>query len=344
MPTPADAEYGDVDHLRRQAGLAVRSLLRPGTYIGTIREVALTAVHAAAYPMGLARDANRRSRRLDVEHDELDPVVADPETANMPVILVHGWIHNRSAFLGIGRVLRRHGLRHIHVFDYDPVVYDLPEVAGMLAAEVERVRSITGAEKVMIVGHSMGGVVARYYVQLLGGEKVVDTVISLGSPHRGTYAAHLGWGKSAPQMRPGHPVMRKLQETARPTDVRWVAIYSDLDFLIVPAINAKLTHPALRAHNIKVTDLGHLSLLMSGEVMRELVAHLSDRSLHRAPVSAPSEVPFGDAEPGPAPTRTAAATTTIAAARDEGPSPTPALPRRAGDRGLTVVPPLAAEG
>ncbi|WP_370327439.1 alpha/beta fold hydrolase [Euzebya sp.] len=276
----AEAEYDDLSHLRRQAGIALRSLLRPGTYIGTVRELALTAVHAAAYPMGMARDANRRSRPLH-DYDDLDTVVADHETARMPVLLVHGWIHNRSAFLGISRVLRRHGFRHIHAFDYNPLTYDIPEIAGMLAAEVDRVLAVTGAEKVLILGHSMGGVVARYYVQHLGGDAHVDTVVTLGSPHRGTYVAYLGWGQSAPQMKPGSALMRKLEETARPSDVRWIAVYSDLDLLILPAVNAKLIHPALRAHNIKVADLGHLSLLLSGEVMRAIVTHLSDRSLHR---------------------------------------------------------------
>ncbi len=313
MIPSVDGEYDDLAHLRRQAGIAVRSLLRPGTYIGTVRELALTAVHAAAYPLGMARDANRRSTPLH-DYDELDTQVADSETANMPVILVHGWIHNRSAFLGISRTLRRHGFRHIHAFDYNPLVYDIPEVAGMLAAEVDRVLSITGASKAMIVGHSMGGVVSRYYVQQLGGESKIDTVITLGSPHRGTYAAYLGPGASAPQMKPGSGVMRALEESARPTDVRWIAVYSDLDLLILPAVNAKLVHPALRAHNIKVADLGHLSLLLSGEVMRAVVSHLSDRTLNR-PVHEVDDLP-------------------IPLTADVPPA----------DRTLTVVPPLAAEG
>lgn len=317
MNPAVDPQYDDLDHLRRQAGIALRSLLRPGTYIGTARELALTAVHAAAYPLGMARDANRRSRPL-AEYD-LDTPLADHETASMPVILVHGWIHNRSAFLGISRVLRRHGFRHIHAFDYNPLTYDIPEIAGMLAAEVDRVLSITGAERCMLVGHSMGGIVSRYYVQQLGGDAVVDTVITLGSPHRGTYAAYLGPGASAPQMRPDSTLMRRLEETARPSDVRWIAVYSDLDLLILPAVNAKLVHPALRAHNIKVADMGHLSMLLSGEVMRAVVAHLSDRSLHRP-----------EAQP--------AVTEEEVAAEDAVATlPSPAQPA------LSVVPPLAAE-
>ncbi|HUG86738.1 MAG TPA: alpha/beta fold hydrolase [Euzebya sp.] len=329
MRPSVESEYDDLAHLRRQAGIALRSLLRPGTYIGTVRELALTAVHAAVYPFGMARDANRRSTPLH-DYDGLDGMTTDDETAGMPVILVHGWVHNRSAFLGISRGLRRQGFRHIHAFDYNPLAYDIPEIAGMLAAEVERVLSLTGARKVMVVGHSMGGVVARYYVQQLGGDATIDTVICLGSPHRGTYAAYLAVGASGAQLKPGSSLMRKLEETARPSDVRWIAVYSDLDLLVMPAINAKLVHPALRAHNIKVADLGHLSLLLSGDVMRLVVSHLTDRNLHR-----------------PAPRQDAGTLTAIpgdpagdpAAVAD--PPTTPLVPGRR--RRLTAVPPLAAE-
>ena len=299
MNPSLESQYDDLAQLRRQAGVALRSLLRPGPYLGTLRELALTAVHAAAYPSGMLRDADRRSRRLLADPE--GPSVLDPSVAEVPIVLVHGWIHNRSAFLGMARALRRAGFRHIHAFDHNPLVYDIPEVAGMLAAEVERVRSITGAERVMVVGHSMGGLVARYYVQRLGGDAAVDTVITLGTPHRGTYAAHLAPGAAGPQMRPGSPILRVLEESARPTAVRWIAVYSDLDLLILPAVSAKLVHPALRAHNVKVPDLGHLSLLMSGEVLRVVVDHLADPSLHRpptvevprpAPAEAPDEAPI----------------------------------------------------
>lgn len=299
MNPSLESQYDDLAQLRRQAGVAVRTLLRPRAYLGALRELALTAVHAAAYPSGMLRDADRRSRRLLADAD--GPSVLDRAVAEVPIVLVHGWIHNRSAFLGMARALRRAGFRHIHAFDHNPLVYDIPEVAGMLAAEVERVRSVTGAEKVMVVGHSMGGLVARYYVQRLGGDEVVDTVITLGTPHRGTYAAHLAPGAAGPQMRPGSPILRVLEESSRPTEVRWVAVYSDLDLLILPAVSAKLVHPALRAHNVRVNDLGHLSMLMSGEVLRVVVDHLADPSLHRPPavevprpavVEAPDEAPI----------------------------------------------------
>ncbi len=278
MPPVSEDEADDVALIRRQARAALLSLLRPGTYLGTAREIMLTAVHVAAYPLGMSRNDQSRSREY---RSPFAGEVADAETADLPVILLHGYVHNRSAFLAIGRALHRAGFRHVHAFDYNPLTHDVPEIAGMLAGEVERVLERTGAEKCMIVGHSMGGLIARYYVQQLGGEDTVDTLITMGSPHRGTYSAYLGWGAAATQMRPGSALMRKLEETARPSSVRWISYYSDLDFLVVPAASAKLVHPALQARNVKLANTGHLSFLMSGEVLRGLVADLVDRGAGR---------------------------------------------------------------
>jgi triacylglycerol lipase len=206
---------------------------------------------------------------------------------------VHGYVHNRSAFLWMTRALRRAGFRHVHGLNYNPLRDDIPTIAQMLAVEVDQVLAATGAKRCMVVGHSMGGIVARYYVQILGGHQTVDTVITLASPHRGTYTAQFGLGPAA-DLKPRSELMRTLEETARPTAVRWISYYSDLDFLIQPAVSAKLVHPALQATNIRLRDTGHLSLLLSGEAMRSIVDHLADRELGWTgdhPRPKPSDVP-----------------------------------------------------
>lgn len=280
-----DESAGPEDPLVFQAGAALRTLLRPGAVAGTVREAALSVFHLTTYPLGvvpglrpprLRRDAppprGRRKRSL---------LASDPETARTPVVLVHGWFHNGSAFLVMSRALKRAGFQHVHQLGYSPLVHDVPTAAGLLAVEVRRVLAAHGAERCMVVGHSMGGLVARSYVQDLGGEDTVDTVITLGTPHRGTYASYLGLGPAAVQMRPGSDFLRGLEATARPSRVRWVAYYSDLDFLITPAVSAKLVHPAFQATNVRLRDTGHLSLLLSSEVLRGVVDWLSDPQVAR---------------------------------------------------------------
>ena len=269
------------EHGLRPAALA-RTLLRPRAYVGTVRELAIGALSLATYPLGMRAAVQPEPipylpKRLEAR----SLVTLAPDIAWTPIVLVHGYVHNRSAFLAMSRALRRSGFQYVHTMNYNPLTADIPALAKRLGQEVQRVLDATGAEQVQIVGHSMGGMVARAYVQLFGGEEHVDTVITLGTPHRGTHSARLGAGPAARQLRPGSPFLRTLEESARPGPVRWVSYYSDLDAMVIPASSAKLVHPALKAVNIKTRDTGHLSLLMSGEILRGVTAHLSDPWLGR---------------------------------------------------------------
>lgn len=68
---------------------------------------------------------------------------------------------------------------------------DMRETAAGLPAFVDDVLAWTGADAVDIVGHSQGGLLARWYIRFLGGESVVDSLITLGTPHYGTQLANL---------------------------------------------------------------------------------------------------------------------------------------------------------
>ncbi|MBA2607570.1 MAG: alpha/beta fold hydrolase, partial [Actinobacteria bacterium] len=149
-----------------------------------------------------------------------------------------------------------------------------PKIAEKLAARVEMVRELTGADKVHIVGHSLGGIVARWYVQEEGGDQTVNTAITLASPHSGTIAAFAGPGRTARELRPGSWVMRRLNDTATPSDVRWVAFYGDSDALIQPSRSGRIEAPALNARNMLIPGIGHLGMLMSGDVVNQIIDEL----------------------------------------------------------------------
>jgi triacylglycerol esterase/lipase EstA (alpha/beta hydrolase family) len=133
----------------------------------------------------------------------------------------------------------------------------------------------TGAAKVHLVGHSLGGLLSRLYIQQYGGDDTVHTCITLGTPHQGTYTALMGRGKTARALRPGSELITRLEATAREVPVRFLSYYSNLDALVVPASSAKLTHPALHATNILVKDHGHLSVLMSSPLIHSIGVQLS---------------------------------------------------------------------
>jgi triacylglycerol lipase len=274
---------GEIERLRRDARAVRRALgralRRPSTYPSLLREALWTGVNVALYPAGLLGEAldpdpgtgalrGRFSRTLPLRY-------LDPEAAATPIILLHGYFHNRSGFLVIRRSLRRVGFRHVQTMNYNVIGHDIEELAAQLGGYVERVLSLTGATRCHLVGHSLGGLVARTYVQEQGGADRVHTCITMGTPHRGTYAAWMGRGRAARQIRPGSALLERLEREARPLPVRFVCFYSNLDPLVIPASSAKLEVPALGARNVLVKDHGHMSLLLSRELISSVIETLS---------------------------------------------------------------------
>lgn len=271
----------DIEAVRNRAAAAgravARALKRPSTYPSAVREALFTGMSVALYPVGLLSEA--LEQEASGLHGRFSPSLPlrylDPEAAATPIIMLHGYFHNRSAFLVMRRALRRAGFRTVETMNYNVIGHTVEELAAQLAKRVDRVLDRTGAHRVHLVGHSLGGIVARYYIQVLGGDEKTHTCVTMGSPHQGTYAAYAGRGRAARQMRPDSPFVRILEETAREMPVRLVCFYSNLDGLVIPASNAKLTIPELRAQNILVRDQGHLSLLMSRDLIRAVIKTLS---------------------------------------------------------------------
>jgi triacylglycerol lipase len=225
-------------------------------------ELTTTAQCAARYPLGLIEGALTSGRPSgEAVHDT-------------PVVLVHGYGHNQSGWWVLDRHLRRAGFTSVHRLNYLPLGSGVPQLAERLAARVEEIRSLSGSERVHVVGHSLGGILLRWYVQECGGDTRVATAITLGSPHEGTLAAYLWPERTARELRPGSRLISRLAAGARHTAVRWTALYSDSDLLIRPTSSGKLREPAMAATNIEVSGLGHLSLLVSSRVLRAVTSQL----------------------------------------------------------------------
>lgn len=244
-------------------GIISTALRRPQTYAGYLQEAWSAAQCVARYPLGVVEGAFSTGEPSgDVAHDT-------------PVLLVHGFGHNRSGWYLLEKSLRRAGFSSVHTMNYVAGRKRVPELAARLAGRVEEIRALTGAEKVHIVGHSLGGVLLRWYVQEMGGHERVDTAITIASPHEGTFAALGGIGSAtARDLRPGSWVVRRLLATARSSDVRWIGFHSNIDGLVIPASSAMIRPAALRATNIFVKDHAHLTIMLSPVVARSIVSQL----------------------------------------------------------------------
>jgi pimeloyl-ACP methyl ester carboxylesterase len=272
------------------AGRGARSLLSPVGLRGSAVEVAWLAAHIATYPLGVAQEKSGPDlERYTLEG--LPPVhrgllIGDVEAAGTPILLLHGMVDNRSIFTLLRRALRRRGFGRIWTMNYHVLTHDLRAAARRLERTVESICEQTGYERIHVVGHSMGGIVARYYVQRMGGDERVHTLVTLGSPHEGTAAARLLPRGVAKQLRPSSEIIEELARPAPGCRTRFVAFWSDLDVLIAPKDSARIDHPDLQARNVFMRGVGHLSLPIDNRVTREIAVTLAHLDTQGTTVSA----------------------------------------------------------
>ncbi|MFE1249249.1 esterase/lipase family protein [Streptomyces sp. NPDC058735] len=222
----------------------------------TALELAILAGHLLLYPSGITQE-----RRVPTPALPADGAAQLPTRAKPPVVLLHGFIDNRSVFVLLRRSLAQHGRQQIESLNYSPLTCDIRIAAELLGRHVEELCERTGARQVDVVGHSLGGLIARYYVQRLGGDTRVRTLVTLGTPHSGTRVAPVADAHPiVRQMRPGSPVLEELAEPAPDCGTHFVGFWSDLDHVMDPVETARIDHPDLIADNVRVTGIGHLAL------------------------------------------------------------------------------------
>ncbi len=148
-------------------------------------------------------------------------------------------------------------------------ILDIPRTdAEDIAEDIEDIRESHGNKKVDIIAHSMGGLDARWYIEKLGGSEHVDKLITLGTPHNGTYLAYLGLFTSGGRdMIPGSDFLEELNEGPLPEEVDYTSVWSNGDYAVIPSERAKLEG----AKNVNPGFFTHIMLIWSGEVFRKAI-------------------------------------------------------------------------
>ncbi|WP_246842989.1 triacylglycerol lipase [Allokutzneria sp. NRRL B-24872] len=271
-------------------GVVLRGMASLGGLRGAAVEATWLAAHAVLYPWGALAEKLRpgghyeRYRTDDLAPSQRGLVVSNLEGAGTPVVLVHGIGDNRSIFTVLSGALRRRGFGVVHAVNYSiltAVTGDIRSAAAELGAHIERVCEETGSDSVHVVGHSLGGIIARYYVQRQGGDERVRTLITLGTPHTGTLSAYLLPTKLVRELRPGSELMTELAEPAPGCRTRFVVVWSELDEVVIPQVNARLRHPDLDVEEHCLRDVGHLSLPIARRCVHAVLGTLTQVKYRR---------------------------------------------------------------
>lgn len=191
-------------------------------------------------------------------------------STGVPVLLIHGYGCNSGYWQPMSKHLRAAGISH-HGIDLEPPGAGIDDFAPQVHAAVERLCAATGSARVIIVAHSMGGLVARAYLRRHGATRIAR-VITLGTPHHGTALANFGPGSNALQMRRGSAWLASLASNeAELQRTLFCSIYSVHDNIVAPQDSSALPG----ARNLVFGAIGHVALGRHPDIVRCALAEIA---------------------------------------------------------------------
>ncbi len=214
------------------------------------------------------------------------------------VLLVHGWLATSLDMLAIKLRLIRDGFNCDAVdFSYLGVLDSIADYAGELAWKIEA--GHPNHRNIAVVAHSMGGLVTRYYLKNLRTTDQVKTVITVATPHHGTFGGMILPPRSTPtsEMLPGSPFLEELNGVSETVPgIDFHAIWTPTDGVVIPPENSIMCG----ARNYRVSGLGvtHLGLLMSDAAYAIILDVLRGQ---KPPVAGPQTRDHDEAKENPLP-------------------------------------------
>lgn len=209
------------------------------------------------------------------------------------IVLVSGWAGMSAMLIPMQRALRERLRREVIRADVGFGLGCIRESAELVASQLHRERR-DRRERVDLVGYSMGGLVATYLLKALDRGERVRSVVTLGTPHRGSPVLRSArgilarWSQSLAQMDPGCEFLEQLVEADVPDGSRLVSIASWADGL-VPPLYAEL--PNRPGHQNRVlSGVSHLGLMVSGLALDALESALAQPVTRSARRSRPARL------------------------------------------------------
>ncbi len=188
-----------------------------------------------------------------------------------PVVLVHGFGATVAVWTRLRQQLYAEGFSHVVMARYNAARTGPVTVCAGVAALCEAVAGTATSSSIHLIGHSLGGLVARRVAQSGHPAVRVETLATIATPHRGSHAARLMAGGCARAMRPGSSRLAELEHQHLQEPALWVNYYSELD-VFVPSSSALVA--ADRALNVVVPRRGHQGIASSPFLVDHLVGQL----------------------------------------------------------------------
>ncbi|MBI5526912.1 MAG: alpha/beta fold hydrolase [Deltaproteobacteria bacterium] len=206
-----------------------------------------------------------------------EKIEAGEPDGHPPLVFVHGLGGNRGNFLLMAWYLRLKGRRRSYKIHFDPG-QSIAEMAAALARFIRAVKKATGESQVEIVAHSLGGIVARMAIEKHRLASSVATLVTLGTPHKGTYPARYANTVNTREIRPDSALICELNKRPWPGRVRGVTFWSRGDLFVLPAESAAVPG----TETVDMTPFTHYSYLLDPKSFAAVADALKTRPKNAA--------------------------------------------------------------
>lgn len=193
---------------------------------------------------------------------------SERRTGEFPVLIIPGYGAPQYQTDLVGKHLQSNGLDVVKVKLPWMAMGDMTRSAALLSESVKRVREQMGFELVNFFGYSLGGIIARYYLQELEGYPALGRGAFVSAPNAGTYIGYLGFFSPAGrQVRPGSPLIRRLNESPVCDEIagKCLSIFVRWDGVIVPSDSAYLP---FGYNMMQRRPISHWRAVMNAELLR----------------------------------------------------------------------------
>ncbi len=202
-------------------------------------------------------------------HAEPDHI-PDGVIGQRSVVFIHGFVCNRGLWNPWMRELRARKTPFIAV-NLEPLFGSIDHYPRIIEVAVARLEAATG-QAVTLVGHSMGGLAIRAWLRQFNADARVHRVITIGSPHQGTWLARYGHTVNGLEMRLRSPWLSDLAAAEPATRAtRFTCFYGHCDNIVFPAASGTLPG----AQNLHVPGTAHVQMAFQAEVFNEVWRWLS---------------------------------------------------------------------
>ena len=210
----------------------------------------------------------RQPFRSNAWLDRAEALQSGP-TGKRGVVFIHGFICNRGLWNPWMRRLQHEGRAFVAV-NLEPVFGSIDDYTDIVEEAVRKIEHVTGLPP-LLVCHSMGGLAARAWLRKANADHRVAHVVTIGTPHHGTWLARFSHMRNGRQMQAGKGWLAQLREDEPPPRNRlFTCYYSNCDNIVLPASRATLAG----ANNRFVPGAAHVAMAFDARVVEPVLALL----------------------------------------------------------------------